>query len=509
MSDVSPSGLEADQRVMAAHKCYAMTATTALTAQNTLGVNGIHHTPPVFVKQQIDACIEDIGVDVVKTGMLASAETIDVVADALERHGKPVTVIDPVMVATSGSQLLPETAVNTLRLHLLPLATILTPNIPEAQLLLHEEDDPNHLAIQIKGLEDLIDLTRKVQALGPDYVLIKGGHQPLNKHFDIAKSKAEREYVANILCDKDQKVTMYYMRYQSSRNTHGTGCSLASAIASNLALGYSMVDAVERACRYVEVALLPLHHIRPLLRTQPTTLQLGLHVPTSLILHPLSSQPLHPLLTHPSQASIEEPIPNYPSPEHSNLQERDQKSQRQAQPHPTCPLYPQHRTDNQDFLPPSSLARSRSLHAMHSGLNALYPHLGDANPKTKSQLSFLPQWTDDYGMSGGGARYGETLQGSWPDFLEPEALAPKLEREEMEMEMEAHLIPRSRLDFSLPAGRDGKEEEGYGYGEGWEDIPLDEKGWRMGCCGLALGVLVGFGVGVGAGLVMGGILGLE
>lgn len=131
------------------------------------------------------------------------------------------------MVATSGSQLLPGTAVNTLRLHLLPLATILTPNIPEAKLLLHDEGDPNNLAIKINGLEDLIDLTRRVQALGPDYVLTKGGHLPLDEHLKIAKSEAEREYVANILCDKDQKVTMYYMRYQSSRNTHGTGCSLA------------------------------------------------------------------------------------------------------------------------------------------------------------------------------------------------------------------------------------------------------------------------------------------
>ncbi|KAL8785280.1 MAG: hypothetical protein Q9195_008699 [Heterodermia aff. obscurata] len=242
------AGLEADQRVIAVHKCYAMTTTTALTAQNTLGVRGIHHTPPEFVKQQIDACIEDIGVDVVKTGMLASAETIDIVADALERHGRPISVIDPhssadtqdidlaglqeitnilkVMVATSGSQLLPQTAVRHLRLRLLPLTTILTPNIPEAKLLIQDATDSHNETIPIRGVEDIVHLTHGVQALGPQHVLVKGGHIPLTNELKAADSEAERKTVVNVLCSKDQ-VLVFRTRYQPSRNTHGTGCSLA------------------------------------------------------------------------------------------------------------------------------------------------------------------------------------------------------------------------------------------------------------------------------------------
>ena len=130
--------MEADQKVIAAHGGYAMTATTALTAQNTQGVVDIHHTPSAFVKKQIDACIDDIGVDVVKTGMLASAETVSVVASAIKAHEVSCAVVDPVMVSTSGAQLLPTKAVKTLLSDLLPVTTILTPNLPEAKLLLRE-----------------------------------------------------------------------------------------------------------------------------------------------------------------------------------------------------------------------------------------------------------------------------------------------------------------------------------------------------------------------------------
>ncbi|KAK5287156.1 trifunctional hydroxymethylpyrimidine kinase/phosphomethylpyrimidine kinase/thiaminase [Cryomyces antarcticus] len=222
------AGLEADQKVIAAHGCYAMTATTALTAQNTQGVYGIHETPPDFVKKQIDACIDDIGVDVVKTGMLASAETINVVADALQRHRVAVSVVDPhlidqVMVATSGAQLLPEKAVKVLLEKLLPMTTILTPNLPEAELLLKEA------GLDLKkteSLDDLIKMAKAVQNLGPKYVLIKGGHLPLTRGGAVSVEEADRHVVVNVLYGEGNTVIVEN-DYQKSRNTHGTGCCLA------------------------------------------------------------------------------------------------------------------------------------------------------------------------------------------------------------------------------------------------------------------------------------------
>merc|ERR1712093_346795 len=179
------AGLEADQKVIAAHGCYAMTATTALTAQNTLGVVDIHYTPPDFVRKLIDACISDVGVDVVKTGMLASAETIQIVAEALRAHHVTKTVIDPVMVSTSGHQLLPAQAVRDLREKLLPIATIITPNVPEAMLLLSDSGKP---VADAKNVGDLIEIAKAVQALGPKYVLVKGGHLPFKKDGTVAET---------------------------------------------------------------------------------------------------------------------------------------------------------------------------------------------------------------------------------------------------------------------------------------------------------------------------------
>ena len=129
------------------------------------------------------------------------------------------------MVATSGSQLLPQTAVRHLRLRLLPMTTVLTPNIPEANLLSRDADDLHNEAMPIGGVEDIIDLAQRVQALGPDYVLVKGGHVPLTSELNAANSEAERKVVVNVLCSKDQTV-VFQMLYQPSRNTHGTGCSL-------------------------------------------------------------------------------------------------------------------------------------------------------------------------------------------------------------------------------------------------------------------------------------------
>ena len=200
-----------------------MTATTALTAQNTIGVRGIHLVPPEFVISQINAVAEDVGIDVAKIGMLASAQTIEAVASTLQRSGRPRIVLDPVMVATSGAQLLPDEAITNLREELIPMATILTPNLSEACLLLKNAgiDVPD-----VRSVEDLIGLAGRVQALGSRYVLVKGGHLPLTKSGEISEREPEHHTVLNVLHDGRQ-VTLFSSDYIHSRNTHGTGCSLA------------------------------------------------------------------------------------------------------------------------------------------------------------------------------------------------------------------------------------------------------------------------------------------
>ncbi|MCJ1330533.1 hypothetical protein MMC10_007218 [Thelotrema lepadinum] len=240
------AGLEADQKVVAAHGCYAMTATTALTAQNTQGVFDIHHTPPEFVARQINLCIDDIGVDVVKIGMLASAATVTAVGQALrERKEQFALVLDPVMVSTSGAQLLPPDAVSILRETLLPMATILTPNIPEAKLLLGKKEEPNP-----QTYEQVVQLAADLQKLGSRYVLVKGGHF----RTDVAARGQTKHRLIDVLHDGHQPL-LIEKEFLKSRNTHGTGCSLASAIASNLALGHGVPEAVHRACRYVEAGI--------------------------------------------------------------------------------------------------------------------------------------------------------------------------------------------------------------------------------------------------------------
>lgn len=237
--------------MIAAHACYAMTATTALTAQNTQGVSGIHYVPSDFVVKQIDACINDIGVDVVKIGMLASASTVDAVAVALKKHGKPTTVVDPVMVATSGAQLLPNEAVHNVGMNLLPLTTILTPNIPEARLLLQTA---GFEAPETRSLYDIVNIAKVVQSLGPRYVLVKGGHLPLTKDGHVSKEEADRHTIVDVLHD-GREATIYETDYLPSKNTHGTGCSLACKLSlrlpsftePSLGLAPSSVDATRIA----------------------------------------------------------------------------------------------------------------------------------------------------------------------------------------------------------------------------------------------------------------------
>ncbi|KAM0480331.1 hypothetical protein ACHAPX_004162 [Trichoderma viride] len=246
------AGLEADQKVLAAHGCYAMTSTTALTVQNTKGVTGVHVIPSDFVGRQIEACLEDVGADVIKTGMLASAETIEVIAKLVTKFNVPTLVIDPVMVSTSGAQLLPHEAIAQLSQHLLPHTTILTPNIPEATLLLTQN---GHQVGEIQSVSDVEAMGRKIQQLGPKWVLVKGGHMPFRKDLTVAKTDEEKEIVVDVLVGPEGRILRVQSPYQKSTSTHGTGCSLASAIAARVAQGADMPTAVRGACRYIEAGI--------------------------------------------------------------------------------------------------------------------------------------------------------------------------------------------------------------------------------------------------------------
>ncbi|KAL7894998.1 Phosphomethylpyrimidine kinase domain-containing protein [Trichoderma sp. SZMC 28014] len=246
------AGLEADQKVLAAHGCYAMTSTTALTVQNTKGVTGVHIIPSDFVGRQIEACLEDVGADVIKTGMLASAETIEVIAKLITKFNIPTLVIDPVMVSTSGAQLLPHEAITQLSQHLLPHTTILTPNIPEATLLLTQN---GHQVGEIHSVSDVEAMGRKIQQLGPKWVLVKGGHMPFRKDLTVAKTDEEKEIVVDVLVGPEGSVLRVQSPYQKSTSTHGTGCSLASAIAARVSQGADMPTAVRGACRYIEAGI--------------------------------------------------------------------------------------------------------------------------------------------------------------------------------------------------------------------------------------------------------------
>lgn len=225
------AGIQADLKTMTVNGVYAMCAITALTVQNTLGVTNILEVEPAFLGQQIDAVFQDIRPDAVKVGMVSSAGLIRVIAQKLRQHGAQNVVVDPVMVATSGSRLISEEAVEALKEQLLPLATLLTPNIPEAQVL---------SGMTITTAEDM---ERAAQAISETYgcaVLCKGGHQI---------------HDADDLLWRDGQSTWFRGRRIDNPNTHGTGCTLSSAIASNLAKGYDLTQAVERSKAYISGAL--------------------------------------------------------------------------------------------------------------------------------------------------------------------------------------------------------------------------------------------------------------
>lgn len=226
------AGIQADLKTCAALGCYGMTAIAAITVQNTLGVTGIHGVPLDIVRGQIDAVVQDIGVDAVKIGMLATPDVVSVVADAIRRHQIRNVVLDPVMVATSGDRLIvPETA-QALVQELFPLATVITPNLDEAALLLGRSID---------GIAALDEAVSDLLALGAPAVLLKGGH-------------LSGDLVMDVLGRQGQAAGDY-LRLQSQRivthNGHGTGCTLSSAIASFLAQGLALEAAVTQARRYI------------------------------------------------------------------------------------------------------------------------------------------------------------------------------------------------------------------------------------------------------------------
>lgn len=225
------AGIQADMKTMQANGVYAMSAVTALTAQNTTGVYGIMEASPEFLENQLNCIFEDIFPDAVKIGMVSSARLIEVIADSLVKWKARNIVVDPVMVSTSGSRLLEEAAQEALKERLLPLASVITPNIPEAEALTGQ---------QITGEKEMEDAARRLGELYPGGVLIKGGHQ-ISDANDLLYYKGETTWFRGERIDNP--------------NTHGTGCTLSSAIASNLAKGYSMEESIRRAKAYISGAL--------------------------------------------------------------------------------------------------------------------------------------------------------------------------------------------------------------------------------------------------------------
>ena len=225
------AGIQADIKTMTANGVYAMTAITALTAQNTTGVTGIMEVTPEFLAQQLDCIFTDIRPDAVKIGMVSSSALIQVIAEKLKEYKAENIVVDPVMVATSGSKLISDDAIETLKTCLMPLSSILTPNIPEAEVLAE---------MKVETEEEMILAAKKISETFHCAVLCKGGHQ-LND--------------ANDLLYRDGEYKWFHGKRIQNPNTHGTGCTLSSAIASNLAKGYSMDESVKRAKDYISEAL--------------------------------------------------------------------------------------------------------------------------------------------------------------------------------------------------------------------------------------------------------------
>lgn len=228
------AGIQADLKTFTALGVYGASVITALTAQNTMGVTGVLAIAPDFIGQQIDAVASDLTIVAVKTGMLGDAATVEAVVEGIRRHGFKTVIVDPVMVATSGDVLLAPEAIAAVRLKLIPLAQLITPNLHEAAKLLGTS-----MAVNVTEMEDQ---GRRLLDLGPGAVLIKGGHATGEQAIDVLVTQAG---VSHISAPR-----------VNTRNTHGTGCTLSAAIAAHMAQGFGLEDAVRRAKHFLTEALI-------------------------------------------------------------------------------------------------------------------------------------------------------------------------------------------------------------------------------------------------------------
>lgn len=248
------AGIQADLKAFSALGVYGASTITALTAQNTCAVNAIHEVPADFVRQQLETVLSDIRIDAIKIGMLANVAIIQTISEVLSRYPDIPVVLDPVMVAKSGDALLQHEAIDALRQYLFPLATVITPNIPEAALLLNETEAADLAGMEVQA--------RKLTSFGSPCVLLKGGHLQSTDSTDL-------------LLQEGTLHRFTQPRIQTG-NTHGTGCTLSSAIAAELAKGASVYDAVQSAEHYVHTAIVhadslrvgaghgPVHHFHAL-----------------------------------------------------------------------------------------------------------------------------------------------------------------------------------------------------------------------------------------------------
>ena len=227
------AGIQADLKTFAALGCFGMTAITALTAQNTTGVRAIHAPPADLLQQQIDAVVEDIRVHAVKIGMLHGADIVNVVHQSIVKHAMQRVVLDPVMVATSGALLIQTSAVDALIQKLFPVVTLITPNLDEAAHLVQRP---------LKTEDDMLNAAQQLLNMGAPAVLIKGGHLP-------------SDVVSDLLLTQDNTPLWIRAPRVQTDNTHGTGCTLSSAIAAHLALGHPLIEAVQHAHSFIRLAL--------------------------------------------------------------------------------------------------------------------------------------------------------------------------------------------------------------------------------------------------------------
>ena len=253
------AGIQADLKTFATFSVYGLSVVTALTAQNTVGVQGVRYIDPEFVQRQLDSVLDDIGTDALKTGMLGSPDIIRTVAATVQKRGMNPLVVDPVMVAKGGESLMDAEAVAVLKAELLPLATLITPNIPEAEVLWGRPID---------SYEACVQAARDLQALGPDCVVIKGGHAQtrwthavygkVNRRLQLP-AKGEPldapEQAVDVVFD-GRNVTFFATPRVPSRKTHGTGCTFSSALTASLARGSSMMDALAQAKSFIYQAIL-------------------------------------------------------------------------------------------------------------------------------------------------------------------------------------------------------------------------------------------------------------